>query len=417
VAARKVIVIGAGPGGLTAALHLQRAGMDVTVFESVPVIRPLGVGINLLPHAVRELTILGLADALAAQAIETAELAYYNKFGQQIWSEPRGLAAGYHWPQFSIHRGVLQMVLFEAGVARLGPDRVRSGCHLEAVEQDPDGVTARFVDRATGRRAGEVRADILIAADGIHSAVRRQFYPAEKAPPFSGRILWRAVSEAPPFLTGRSMIMAGHADQKFVAYPISPEAAKRGRSLINWIAELRVGGAEAPVPRDWNRRVDQSRFAGPFATWKFDWLDVPAVIAAAEAVYEFPLVDRDPVARWSFGRVTLLGDAAHPMYPVGSNGASQAILDAAALVEALTREADPVAALRVYEARRLGPTSTIVRTNRQHGPEVVMQIAEERAPSGFKDIESVIPRAEREEIANRYKRIAGFDRERLNAAR
>jgi 2-polyprenyl-6-methoxyphenol hydroxylase-like FAD-dependent oxidoreductase len=417
MAARKVIVIGAGPGGLTAALHLQRVGMDVTVFESVPVIRPLGVGINLLPHAVRELTILGLADTLAAQAIETAELAYYNKFGQQIWSEPRGLAAGYHWPQFSIHRGVLQMVLFEAAVARLGTDRVRSGWHLDAVEQDPDGVTARFVDRATGRPAGEVRADILIAADGIHSAVRRQFYPDETAPPFSGRILWRAVSEAPPFLTGRSMIMAGHADQKFVAYPISPEAAKRGRSLINWIAELRVGGAEAPVPRDWNRRVDQSRFAAPFANWKFDWLDVPAVIAAAETVYEFPLVDRDPVERWSFGRVTLLGDAAHPMYPVGSNGASQAILDAAALAEALTQEADPVAALQVYEARRLEPTSTIVRTNRQHGPEVVMQIAEERAPNGFKDIETVIPRAEREEIANRYKRIAGFDRERLNAAR
>ncbi len=416
MSAKKIIIVGAGPGGLTAALHLQRAGFDVTVFESVPAIRPLGVGINILPHAVRELTILGLADTLAAQAIETAELAYYNKLGQQIWREPRGIAAGYRWPQFSIHRGVLQMTLFDAAVARLGAERVRQGWHLESVTQDADGVTARFVDRSTGQLAGDVRADVLIAADGIHSAVRRQFYPDEKAPPFSGRILWRAVSEAPPFLTGRSMIMAGHADQKFVAYPISPEAAQRGRSLINWIAELRVGGGEAPVPRDWNRRVDQSRFAAPFANWKFDWLDVPALIATAEAIYEFPLVDRDPVDRWSFGRVTLLGDAAHPMYPVGSNGASQAILDAAALTEALTQEADPVAALQLYESRRLEPTSTIVRTNRQHGPEVVMQLAEERAPHGFTDIESVIPRTELEDIAARYKRIAGFDREKLNAS-
>jgi 2-polyprenyl-6-methoxyphenol hydroxylase-like FAD-dependent oxidoreductase len=410
-----ILIIGAGPGGLTAALHLHRLGFDVRVFESVPAIRPLGVGLNLLPHAVRELTILGLADDLAAISIPTAELAYHNKRGQLIWREPRGLAAGYHWPQFSVHRGRLQMLLFDAVVKALGPDKVRTGLHLDSFQQDAEGVTAKFIDRATGQPAGEARGDVLIGADGIHSTVRRTFYPDESAPPFSGRILWRATTEAAPFLTGRSMIMAGHANQKFVAYPICPDAAARGRSLINWIAELQVGGEKAPIPRDWNRRVEIGRFAPAFQDWRFDWLDVPALIAGAEAVYEFPMVDRDPVPRWSFDRVTLFGDAAHPMFPVGSNGASQAILDAAALAEALVTHSDPVAALKSYESRRLAPTALIVKTNRQHGPEVVMQMAEERAPQGFTDIDAVIPRTELEEIANRYKTIAGFDRDRLNA--
>ena len=410
-----ILIIGAGPGGLTAALHLHRLGFDVRVFESVPAIRPLGVGLNLLPHAVRELTILGLAGDLAAISIPTAELAYHNKHGQLIWREPRGLAAGYHWPQFSVHRGRLQMLLFDAVVKALGPDKVRTGLHLDSFKQDAEGVTAAFIDRATGQSAGEARGDILIGADGIHSTVRRAFYPDEIAPAFSGRILWRATTEAAPFLTGRSMIMAGHANQKFVAYPICPDAAARGKSLVNWIAELQVGGEKAPIPRDWNRRVEKSRFAPAFKDWRFDWLDVPALIEGAEAVYEFPMVDRDPVPRWSFDRVTLFGDAAHPMFPVGSNGASQAILDAAALAEALGSHADSVAALRSYESRRLEPTALIVKTNRQHGPEVVMQLAEERAPEGFADIDAVIPRSELEEIANRYKAIAGFDRDRLNA--
>jgi 2-polyprenyl-6-methoxyphenol hydroxylase-like FAD-dependent oxidoreductase len=306
------------------------------------------------------------------------------------------------------------MLIFEAAREQLGKDKIRTGLHLDSFAQDDRGVTARFIDRATGQPAGEARGDILIGADGIHSVVRRIFYPQEGTPPFSGRMLWRAVSEAVPFLTGRSMIMAGHADQKFVAYPICPDTAARGRSLINWIAEMRVGGDKAPIPRDWNRRADKQTFAPAFKNWRFDWLDVPALIEGAETVYEFPMVDRDPVPRWSHGRVTLLGDAAHPMYPVGSNGASQGILDAAALAEALANEPDPVTALQHYEAARLEPTNRIVRINREHGPEVVMQLAEERAPDGFQQVASVFSPNELEEIAARYKTIAGFDREQLN---
>jgi 5-methylphenazine-1-carboxylate 1-monooxygenase len=411
----KVLIIGAGPAGLTAALHLHRRGFDVNVFESVHTIRPLGVGLNLLPHAVRELTILGLDEKLAAISIATAELSYHNKFGQLIWREPRGLNAGYHWPQYSVHRGRLQMLLLETAQERLGRDRVHTGLHLDAFEQDDEGVTAQFIDRATGQRAGEVRGDVLIGADGIHSVVRRAYYPQEGTPPFSGRMLWRATTEGPPFLTGRSMIMAGHADQKFVAYPICPDAAARGRALINWVAELRVGGDQAPIPRDWNRHADKTQFAPAFKKWRFEWLDVPALIEGAETVYEFPMVDRDPVPRWSHGRVTLLGDAAHPMYPVGSNGASQGILDAAAVAEALSNEPDPVAAFKRYEAVRLEPTAMLVQTNRQHGPEMVMQLAEERAPEGIADVTSLFAPGELEKIASRYKTIAGFDRDKLNA--
>ena len=411
----KILIAGAGPAGLTAALHLQRRGFDVTVFESVADLRPLGVGLNLLPHAVRELTILDLDEKLAAISIPTAELSYHNKFGQLIWREPRGLNAGYRWPQYSMHRGRLQMLLLETAKERLGREKIHAGNHLDSFEQDDAGVTAKFIDRATGQAAGEIRGDILIGAEGIHSVVRGKFYPDEGAPPFSGRMLWRATTEARPFLTGRSMIMAGHADQKFVAYPICPDAAACGSSLINWVAELRVGGDKAPIPRDWNRLADKERFAPAFNQWRFDWLDVPALIAGAKTVYEFPMVDRDPVPRWSHGRVTLLGDAAHPMYPVGSNGASQGILDAAALADALAGEPDPVAALKRYEAARLEPTANLVRTNRQHGPELVMQLAEERAPDGFSDVTTVFASNELEEIASRYKKVAGFNPAQLNS--
>jgi 2-polyprenyl-6-methoxyphenol hydroxylase-like FAD-dependent oxidoreductase len=410
-----VLIAGGGIAGLTTALSLHQIGVPCVVFEAVETVQPLGVGINLLPHAVRELTELGLQPALAETAIPTAELAYYTAHGQRIWSEPRGLAAGYRWPQFSIHRGTLQMILHAAVVARLGAGAIRTGHNLAGWEATAGGVRAHFVDRRTGAALGSVDGALLIGADGIHSTLRRALYPDEGPPIWNGAILWRGVTRARPFLTGRSMIMAGHEFQKFVAYPIDSRPAADGAALVNWIAERKFRPDHAWQREDWNRPGDRGEFLPHFAGWRFDWLDVPALIEGADACYEFPMVDRDPLPRWSFGRTTLLGDAAHPMYPIGSNGASQAILDARVLTRALLAHGPGEAALAAYEAERRPATARIVLANRQNGPEQVMQLVQQRAPEGFARIEDVLSAAELEGTASGYKQVAGFDRDALNA--
>ena len=405
----KVGIVGAGLGGLSLALMLHQRGIECEVWEAAADLKPLGVGINLLPHAVRELTEVGLLDRLAEMGVETSQLAYYNRLGQSIWQEPRGRAAGYAWPQFSIHRGEFQMLLAEVARQRLGEQALRLGWRAETFEDDGDGavVTLRGRDGAAHR----ARFDVLVAADGIHSALRRQMHPERDPLQFSGRMLWRAVSEAEPYLDGRSMFMAGHQDQKFVAYPISEPLRRRGRSLINWIAELRV--APERMHNDWNRQVPKSLFDERFADWRWGWIDIPALIASAEAVYEFPMVDKDPLPRWVSGRTVLLGDAAHPMYPIGSNGSAQAILDARYLADRLQAASNPTQALLEYEAERLPRTAGIVLRNRLNGPEQVMQIAHERAPDGFADVHDVIPAGELEDISMHYKRLAGFDPQSL----
>ena len=409
-----VLIIGAGIAGLTTALSLHQIGVDCRVFESVDTIEPLGVGINTLPHAVRELTELGLADRLAETAIPTAELAYYSKHGQPIWSEPRGLAAGYNWPQFSIHRGELQMILLDAARERLDADRIVTGHHLARWETTAHGVRAHFVDRRNGAAIGEAEGALLVGTDGIHSAVRARLHPDEGPPLWNGAILWRGVTRGKPFLTGRSMIMAGHEFQKFVCYPISHEAMERGEAVINWIAERKFRPDHAWRREDWNRRGNLQDFLPQFEAWRFDWLDVPGLIRAAEHCYEYPMVDRNPLERWTLGPVTLLGDAAHPMYPIGSNGASQAILDARVLAREIRAHGPTHEALLAYEAERRPATAAIVLANRKNGPEQVMQAVEERAPAGFTKIEDVLSAEELEEAAAGYKRIAGFDREILN---
>ena len=418
----KVLVIGGGIGGLTLALMLHARGVHARIVEAAAEVKPLGVGINVQPSAVAELAILGLLDRLDATGVRTAEVGYYNKFGQHIWTEPRGMDAGYAVPQFSIHRGRLQMLLFDAVRERLGADAIEAGAEAVSVEPEAGRVTLR--SRADGSIRVE-QADAIVAADGIHSAVRRQFYPGEGLPRYSGRILWRATSYDRPWLSGRTMVMVGHADQKLVAYPITMPDAD-GRALLNWIAELRVPG-DTPPKDDWNREVPMSVFAPAFADWKFPWLDVPKLFEGAERVFEFPMVDRDPLPRWSFGRVTLLGDAAHPMYPIGSNGASQAILDARVLADELGKAAGAddsgsaaaagaiERALQAYEADRLPKTARIVMANRGHGPDHVMQIVEERAPNGFGHVHEVASHDELVAIAAQYKAIVGLEIETVNA--
>ncbi len=408
----RIVIAGAGIGGLTLALSLHQIGITPILCESVREIAPLGVGINVLPHAVRELCELGLEERLGATAIPTAALAYYSLHGQLIWQEPRGRAAGYAWPQFSVHRGQLQMLLLTAVRERLGAGAVRTGHAYLDHDQTVHGIEARFL-RPDGSTE-TIAADLLIGADGIHSALRARFHPQEGPPLWNGAILWRGITEAPPFLGGRTMIMAGHETQKFVAYPISRQARYAGRAVINWVAELKFPPDHAWRREDWNREANRADFLPAFAGWHFDWLDIPALIAGAEHIYEFPMVDRDPLPRWTHGRATLLGDAAHPMYPIGSNGASQAILDARVLTRELRRHGPTPEALAAYEAERNPATARIVHANRGQGPEQVMQLVHQRAPEGFTAIADVLSQTELEEAAGAYKRLAGFDRETLN---
>ena len=408
----KIVLAGAGIGGLVAAMCLHRAGFDVEVHEAVGELKPLGVGINIQAAAVRILCGLGLEPALAATAIETRELRYANRHGQTIWADPRGRHAGLPWPQFSIHRGELQMILFHAARQMLGAERIRFGRRIAGFTQKGNKVTARLVGR-DGWTSDSVEADILIGADGIHSAVRAQFYPDEGPPKWQGILMWRGVTVGKPFLDGTTMVQAGHHTQKFVCYPVSRSHAERGEALINWICDLHMGDGALPSREDWNKPGKLADFLPRFENWKFGWLDVPGVIRAAHTVLEFPMIDRDPLPRWSHGRVTLLGDAAHPMYPIGSNGASQAIIDGEAITQELSAGGDPEAALQRYEQRRLPPMARIVESNRRKGIDIMLDIVEQRAPQGFSDLESVLPSDELEKIVGDYKKLVAQDRETL----
>lgn len=407
----KIIIIGGGIGGLTTALCLHKAGFDVNVFESVKEVKPLGVGINTLPHSVRVLTHLGLQERMAKNAIETTDLVYFNKFGQQFWTEPRGRFAGYKWPQFSIHRGTLQMLLWEEAKRVIGEDKLISNHHLSHFEQDEKEVRAIFTNRETGEIIRQETGDVLIGADGINSVVRQQLYPNEGPPVYSENVLYRGTTRMKPFLNGTSMAMIGSMQQKMVVYPIDPTPDENGDLLINWVGNLKEGKSKLTA-RDWNREADKARLVEIYKDWTFDWLDVPAMINGAKAVYEFPMSDRNPLDRWTFGRVTLLGDAAHPMYPIGSNGASQAILDADYLMECLLKFENPLQALEAYDQERVPAAAKVVLQNRAKGPDQIMDMMEERFPQGFTPDE--VPHEELEQVMDHYKKIAGFDVQTLN---
>jgi 5-methylphenazine-1-carboxylate 1-monooxygenase len=398
----KVLIVGAGIGGLATALFLNEAGIECEIYERSPQIRELGVGINALPFAVGPLAGLGLLDRLDEVAVRTKELFYCHRLGQVIMHRPCGLDAGFDVPQLSVHRGQLQGVLLRAVQERLGPDAVHTGHRFVGFEQDGDSVRASFADPA-GEPLGEQTGDLLIGADGIHSTARATFFPEEGPPRWNGVMLWRGATDWPPFLTGASMLISGGTAAKLVLYPIG-RGSTPGTVLTNWAVCITTGKPGDPPPRreDWSRLGNPAELEPHITYFHTPHLDVRGLVAATPEFYEYPMCDRDPLPRWSHGRVTLLGDAAHPMYPMGSNGAGQAVLDAVALTRHLTSGADPEAALTAYQDERLPATREIVLRNRAGGPEMVIDEVERRAPDGFDRLDDVIDPAELEEIVKSY---------------
>lgn len=404
-----VVIVGGGIGGLTAALSLHAVGVPVRVLEATAQLRPLGVGINLLPHATAHLTELGLGKALADTAIATSEVVHLDRFGNEIWRDPRGRAAGHNHPQYSVHRGDLQQILLDAVRERIGPGTPSLGMRV----LDTRNETHRAVCRVHNRRTDtieEISGTAVIGADGIASAIRRTLYPHEGEPLWGGVRMWRGTAAARPFRTGSSMVIAGsnHA-AKFVMYPVRPRAGGDGKSLINWVAEVRTDRPGAAP--EWNRTGRLADVAPHFTGWHPAGVDICGLMAATQHILEYPMVDRDPLPRWSFGRITLLGDAAHPMYPVGSNGGSQAILDARALAESFATapntgepaSIDVPSVLADYQSRRLDSANAVAAANRDIPMDRVLRLVAERAPHGFDTITDVLTAAEIDALGGSYR--------------
>jgi 2-polyprenyl-6-methoxyphenol hydroxylase-like FAD-dependent oxidoreductase len=382
---RPVLIAGGGIGGMATALTLHQIGVPCIVFESVAQLQPLGVGINLQPNAVRELHDLGFGnDVLDTIGLQAREWALVGRNGNEIYAEPRGLQAGYRWPQYSVHRGQLQMMLFNAVKERLGEGAVRLGHRVTGYRQDAGGVTA-LIETRDGQRM-EVAGALLVAADGLHSAVRAQMHPAQPPIQWGGAIMWRGTTPGVPVRTGASF------------------------------AEITVDNQGGWPQGDWNRRVALQEFIHHFDGWNYSWLDVPAMLRGASDIFEYPMIDRDPVPTWVDGRVALLGDAAHVMYPVGSNGASQAIVDARVLGAQFIAHGVGPQALRAYDDRLCKDISALVLRNRGSGPFGLLGLVDERCGGVFDHIDDVLPREEREGFMARYKAAAGFAIEALNAA-
>ena len=410
-----VLIAGGGIGGLSVALTLQQIGVPCLVLEAVANLKPLGVGINLQPNAVRELYELGLGpDQLDTIGLQAREWALVGLNGKDVYSEPRGLLAGYRWPQYAVHRGGLQMLLYRAALERLGAGAVLPGHRVAGYRNEADGVAVLV--RAPNGTKTEIRAQLLIGADGLHSAVRAQMHPGQPPIQWGGAIMWRGTTPGVPIRSGASFVGLGTHRHRVVFYPISPPDPATGLATINWIAEITVDNSGGLRDGDWNERVAIDSFIHHFEGWRYDWLDVPAMLRGADEVFEYPMIDRDPVSTWVDGRVALLGDAAHVMYPTGSNGASQAIVDARVLGAAMIEHGVTSEALRAYDRKLCAEISGVILRNRGAGPFGLLNLLDERCGGVFDDIDDVIPAKEREEFMSRYRSAAGFARERLNAA-
>jgi 2-polyprenyl-6-methoxyphenol hydroxylase-like FAD-dependent oxidoreductase len=409
-----VLVAGGGIAGLSVALTCHQVGISVQVAEAAREVRPLGLGINLQPSAVRELHELGLRSELAAIAVPTDEFALARSDGVGVVTEPRGTRAGTRWPQLSVRRGDLEMMLFRAAVDRLGADAIRTGRRVAGYEHEVGCVHA-LVDSADGATE-RVEAVVLVAADGMHSAVRARMFPGEGGPRWGGAVLWRGVAPGPQIRDGASFVVIGDERQRFTTFPISARDPQSGLQQHNWIAQLAFDPHRGWRRGDWNTQVASDDFVAPFEDWVFEWLDVPALIRGADAVFEYPMVDRDPAGHWVHGSVVLVGDAAHPMYPVGSNGASQAIVDARVLGAAFLEHGVGREALAAYQERRHGPMSTAVLRNRLAGPFSVLGSVDAQCAEAFDRIGPETTPSELRECLARYESSAAAAVRELNEA-
>ena len=414
---RPVLIAGGGIGGLSVALTLHQIGVPCIVFESVADIKPLGVGINLQPNAVRELYDLGIGPELLDNiGVQAREWALVGLNGNDVYSEPRGMSAGYKWPQYSVHRGELQMLLYRTAVERLGADAIRTGMHVTGYRNHADGNGVTALIQARDGENLEVEGSLLIAADGLHSAVRAQMHPDQPPIQWGGAIMWRGMTPGVPIRTEASFVGLGTHRHRVVFYPISPPDPGTGLATINWIAEITVDNTGGWVNGDWNKKVEIDAFIHHFEGWNYDWLDVPAMLRGAAEVFEYPMIDRDPVPTWVDGNVALLGDAAHVMYPTGSNGASQAIMDARIIGAIMIEHGVNAESLQAYDAKLCKEISAVVLRNRGAGPFGLLNMLDERCGGVFDNIDDVISPDEREEFMSRYKNAAGFAMEKLNAA-
>ncbi len=407
-----VLICGAGIGGLSLGLSLQQLKIPFQIFESSVSIEPLGVGVNLQPNAVRELFALGLNDPLKGIGVQTEEFGLFSKKGLEIWTETRGLKAGYNVPQFSVHRGELQKLLYDTLIERSKKSSVSLGVRATGFKNLSSSVQLQYFNKST-KRNEILCGDILVACDGINSNIRKQLFPYEGDPLWNGAILWRGLTTASPFRTGASMVMIGHDTQRFVSYPIS-QKDNHGNAKINWIAELKFNPEKIYMKSDWSKKVDKSKFIGSFKEWSFEWINPLSLISETSSIYEYPMVDRDPLEKWTFGRTTLLGDAAHPTYPVGSNGASQAIIDARKLAFHLKVNGLNETALLSYEKEMLPLTAKITLANRSSGPDALLQVVEDRCGGTFNNIQEIISQIELKNHSEKYKSVAGLNIERLN---
>lgn len=407
----EVAIVGAGAAGLILAMSLKEIGVECRVYEKVEDLREVGAGINLLPHAVRELDELGLVPALDAVAIRTKDASYFNQYGQHIYTEPAGLDAGYDWPQFSIHRGDMQKAFLDATRERLGADSVVTGYVCTGADQDEHGVDVHFEDRA-GNRLPDVRAKIVVGADGIRSVFRSKFYPDEGPPRYSGLTIWRGLTPWPKLLSGANTLRLGWMPVgKLMLYPVRDNIDEHGNQLMNFVATLE---RPAPDSYDWNADANLEDFFEPYSTWNFDWLDVPQLLRQTERYLVFPMVDRDPLPTWTFGRMTLIGDAAHPMYPRGSNGAGQSILDARYMTGCFQRHGVTAEALQEYDKERVAKTGAVVLMNRVNPPDAILrEVYERTGGKPFDNIEDVISHEELKAFGDNYKQVAGFEAKAL----